>query len=99
MSPSCYNYDMPKYQFVREPLTADEATRIANACVSAEERLIVWTLLDTGMRVSELTSLTRQSIDWQGRRIMIYGKGGPYGTSSKRRMLPMSTRIRPLLEN
>lgn len=99
MSLSRYNYDMPKYQFVREPLTADEATRLANACLTADERLVVWTLLDTGMRVSELTGLTRQSIDWQGRRIMIYGKGGPYGTTSKRRMLPMSTRIRPLLEN
>ena len=29
---------------------------------------------------------------------MIYGKGGPYGTRSKRRVIPLSTRIHPLIE-
>lgn len=65
-----------------------------------KERLVVWTLLDTGLRVSELATLTRKQIDWQARppRLMIYGKGGPYGTSSKRRVVPLiSNRVRPLL--
>ena len=47
------------YQFKREPLTQEEATRLANACTTAEERLAVWTLLDTGLRVSELATLTK----------------------------------------
>ena len=46
------------HQFVREPLRAEEADRLANACRSPEEKLIVWTLLDTGLRVSELCALT-----------------------------------------
>lgn len=86
------------YQFKREPLTQDEATRIANACETHTERLIVWTLLDTGLRVSELASLRKDNLDWQLHRLMIYGKGGPYGTKSKRRIIPLSARIRPLLE-
>ncbi len=90
---------MATYQYVREPLTQEEATRLANACTTGQERLAIWTLLDTGLRASEFASLTRAQIDWQARRIMIYGKGGPYGKSTKRRVVPMSTRIRPLLEH
>lgn len=43
-----------RYQYKREPLTPDEANRLANACQTHEEKLIVWTLLDTGLRVAEL---------------------------------------------
>ena len=65
------------YQYKREPLTPDEANRLANACRTHEEKLVVWTLLDTGLRVSELASLTKNNLDWQNHRLMIYGKGGP----------------------
>ena len=68
---------MPNYQYKREPLNADEANRLANACKTPLERLIVWTLLDTGLRVGELAALKTQDIDWQAHRITIYGKGGP----------------------
>ncbi len=47
----------------------------------------MWTLLDTGLRVGEFSSLSRNNIDWQGHRLMIYGNGGPYGTKSKRRII------------
>jgi len=87
------------YQYKREPLTQYEATCLANACATAAERLVVWTLLDTGLRVSELAGLTRQHLDWQQHRLMIYGKGGPYGSHSKRRVLPLSSRVRPLIEH
>jgi integrase/recombinase XerD len=53
------------YQFKREPLTQDEATRLANACITHAEKLVVWTLLDTGLRVSELATLTKDNLDWQ----------------------------------
>ncbi len=29
----------------------------------------------------------------------VYGKGGPYGTRSKRRIVPMTSRIQALIEN
>jgi integrase/recombinase XerD len=72
------------YQFKREPLTAEEANRLASVCNTYEEKLIVWTLLDTGLRVAELANVTKDSLDWQGHRIMIYGKG-PCVRKSKRR--------------
>ena len=86
------------YQYKREPLIQDEANRLANACESHEERLVVWVLLDTGMRVSELVGLDRDNIDWQQHRLMIYGKGGPHGKKTKRRVIPLSERARTILE-
>jgi integrase/recombinase XerD len=86
------------YQYKREPLTPDEANRLANACRTHEEKLVIWTLLDTGLRVSELANLRKDNVDWQNHRLMIYGKGGPYGSRSKRRLIPLSARVQPLLE-
>jgi integrase/recombinase XerD len=85
------------YQNRREPLTKDEANRLANGCENGRERLVIWTLLDTGLRVSELASLTRSNLDWQTHRLMVYGKGGPYGNASKRRIVPLSPRVQPLI--
>ena len=65
------------YQYVREPLTADEADRLANACETPTERLVVWTLLDTGLRVGELCALTSKDVLWQQRQLRFKGKGGP----------------------
>lgn len=86
------------YQYRREPLTQDEANRLANACDAHEEKLLVWTLLDTGLRVSELANIKKDNLDWQAHRIMVYGKGGPYGSRTKRRIIPLSARVQPLLE-
>ncbi|MFH1833789.1 MAG: site-specific integrase [bacterium] len=86
------------YQYVREPLRAEDADQLSNACETPEEKLILWTLLDTGLRVSELCSLTPQNIQWQQRSIRIKGKGGPYGKKSKQRVVPMSPRVRAILE-
>jgi integrase/recombinase XerD len=87
------------YPFKREPLTHDEANRLANVCKTHREKLVVWTLLDTGLRVSELANLKKDNLDWQGQRLMVYGKGGPYGSSTKRRVIPLSPRVQPLLEH
>jgi integrase/recombinase XerD len=73
------------YQFEKEPLRAEEADRLANACRTPDERLVVWTLLDTGLRVSELCSLSGENVQWQQRAIRVKGKGGPYGKRSKNR--------------
>jgi integrase/recombinase XerD len=86
------------YQYKREPLTPDEANRLANSCGGYKEKLVIWTLLDTGLRVSELSKLKKDNIDWQGHRLMIYGKGGPYGKKTKRRVVPLSKRVQSLLE-
>lgn len=87
------------YQYKREPLTQEEATRLANACQAPLEKIVVLTLLDTGLRIGELASLSKDNIDWQMHRLTIYGKGGIYGKKSKRRIVPMTDRITPLLKS
>lgn len=87
------------YQFKREPLTPVEADKLYQACNFVQEKLIIWILLDTGLRVSELCSLTPQNILWQQKSIRISGKGGPYGKKTKKRVVPMSNRVFSLLEN
>jgi integrase/recombinase XerD len=87
------------YQYVREPLTDEESDRLSNACETPTERLVVWTLLDTGLRVSELCGLTSKNVLWQQRQLRFKGKGGPYGKKSKVREVPMSNRARALFDH
>jgi len=86
------------YQFVREPLGREEADRLVNACRSFREKLVVWTLLDTGLRVGELCRLRREDVQWQEDRLVVWGKGGRYGRRGKRRIVPLTARIKRLLE-
>ncbi len=87
------------YQYKREPLNDDEVDRITNACDTFREKFVVWTLLDTGLRLSEFADLKKDNIQWQERRLVIYGKRGPYGKKTKRRIIPMTDRIRRLMEH
>ena len=80
------------YQYKREPLTNENADRLSNACRSGIEKVVIATLLDTGLRVSELATLTKENILWQDRRLCVYGKGGPYGKKTKRRIVPLTER-------
>ena len=87
------------YQYKREPLSIGEADRLFSVADTLQEKLCVYGLLETGLRVSELASLNKQQIQWQQGAIRIKGKGGPYGKKSKVRVIPMSRRLKPLLEN
>src|SRR5262245_38485726 len=82
-----------RYQYKREPLLNDEISQLENACRSARERMVIFTLLDTGLRVSELANLQRHNIDFQSHRLALFGKG------RKRRVLKMTPRVRALLES
>ena len=86
------------YQFIREPLTNAEIDKLCNECKTAQEKLIVWTLLETGLRVSELCNLTPDNILWQQKTIRITGKGGFHGKKSKKRVVPISLRLQAILE-
>jgi len=86
------------YVFVREPLSREETDRLVNACRGFREKLVVWTLLDTGLRVSELCGLRREDVQWQEGRLVVWGKGGPFGKRSKRRIVPMTDKVKKLLE-
>ena len=86
------------YQYKREPLNDDEVNKLTNACETFREKFVIWALLDTGLRLSEFTELTKDNIQWQERRLVVYGKGGPYGKKSKRRVIPITDRVRRLIE-
>ena len=49
-------------------------------------RAIIFTLLDTGVRASELCKITIEECDLKNRRISVYGKG------AKQRMVPLSAK-------
>ena len=87
------------YQFTREPLTPVDADKLYQACDTIIEKLIIWILLDTGLRVSELCSLSPQNILWQQKSIRVRGKGGIYGKKTKKRVVPMSNKVHSLLES
>lgn len=86
------------YQYKREPLNNDEVDRLINACDTFREKFVVWTLLDTGLRLSEFADPKKDNIQWQERRLVIYGKGGPYAKKTKRRIMPMTGRLRKLMD-
>lgn len=84
---------------LKEPLTAQEADALCQACDTFQEKLIIWTLLDTGLRVAELCNLTSQHIQWQQKALRVNGKGGASGKLSKKRVVPLSPRVITLLEH
>jgi integrase/recombinase XerD len=87
------------YNYIREPLQAEEADKLCQACDTMQEKLIIWTLLDTGLRISDLCGLTPKNIEWQQKSLRITGKGDPHGKKSKKRVVPMSKRVQTLLEH
>jgi integrase/recombinase XerD len=83
----------------REPLTQDEMNSLANACKSSREKMVIWTLLDSGVRVDELCNLKSIDIDWQRHTFVVYGKNTTGDGGKKKRPVVMSTRCIPLLES
>ena len=80
------------YAYKREPLEDEELDRLVNSCQTHEEKLCILVLADTGLRVSEFTSLKPEMIRWQDENIRLQGKGG------KIRVVPLSLRSRKVLE-
>ena len=80
-------------------MNRDEADRLVHATETFQEKLVVYPLLDMGLRVAELCGLAKDQIQWQESRLVVFGKGGPYGSKSKRRVVPItSERARVVLE-
>ena len=71
------------YRCKIESLSNDEVNRLTNACENFRERFVIWTFLDTGVRLSELAGLTKDNIQWQERKLVIYGKAAPTARSQK----------------
>ena len=86
------------YQYKRTPLDEEEQDILINSCSTHREKLVIYVLLDTDIGVSELASLKTENVKWQAGVIEVYGKGGKYGKLSKRRTVPLSPRVKKILE-
>lgn len=63
-------------QIVRKPFTAVEREKLKNACSQPRDLALVEFLYASGLRVSEVISLDRNSIDFVTREATVIGKGG-----------------------
>ena len=59
-------------------LTREEIRRLEDAAATGRDKLVVWTLADTGLRLGELLGLRVQDVeqDAQGWSLRVMGKGG-----------------------
>lgn len=86
------------YRFRRKPLSIEDQNRLVNACQTPKEKLVVNGLLETGLRTGELANLTKQDFRWQEGIIVLDGKGGPFGSMSKTRIIPLTRVSRAIFE-
>lgn len=89
---------MSQYIFKRTPLSVEDTDKLINAAITPQEKVIIYGLLETGMRVGEFQSLCNENFRWQEEKIIVDGKGGPFGSKSRKRMIPLSTRAKTIFE-
>ncbi len=77
--------------YKREPLEDNEVRDLRSKCHNFLEHFVINVLLETGMRISELTSLAADQVSWQRDCIVVWGKG------NKRRVIPLSPIARKYL--
>lgn len=60
---------------IKKPFTDEELEIMRRACEKERDLAIIEVLYSTGIRVSELTSLNRNDVDFLGKEIIVFGKG------------------------
>lgn len=58
-------------------LTSGQIRTLINACRTARDRLILWLLADTGMRIGELLGLHWCDLNWKARTLKIVRRDNP----------------------
>lgn len=76
----------------RRPLTAEQLERLRDGCRSYKEKALVEFLVSTGCRLSEAVGIRVDAVDWQGRSVVVLGKGG------KERTVYFSVRAKLMLQ-
>ena len=69
-----------------------EIESMRDACINKRELALIDLLISTGLRISEISNILLSEIDWDGRTIVIHGKGG------KDRFVPFSIRCKKHLQ-
>ncbi len=77
------------------PLTPDEKARLEHACRTLREKRVIWTLLDTGLRVNELATLTKSRLHFDARYLILEAKSAEQDVECARRSL--TPRVVPIL--
>ena len=65
----------------REALSQIELEYLRNACGSIKEKAIIEFLYSTGCRVSELTNVKKDDINWHDKSVHLFGKGRKHRVS------------------
>lgn len=71
-------------------LTSEQVRVLINACHKARDKLLIWLLADTGMRVGELLGLHMSDIDWNARTLRIVRRENPNHAYAKGRERELS---------
>lgn len=67
-----------QYPPPRAPLAMQELQALSKAADTPLERAVLYLLLDTAIRRSELLSIRLEHVDWEAGTILIHGKGGGF---------------------
>lgn len=65
----------------REALNQLELEILRNVCETSRDRALVEFMYSTGCRVSELCNVKLNDIDWNEKKVLLFGKGSKYRTS------------------
>lgn len=76
----------------RRPLTAEQLERLRDGCRTYKEKALVEFLVSTGCRLGELVGIRVDAVDWQGRSVVVRGKG------NKERTVYFSVRAKLMLQ-
>lgn len=86
------------YQHKRESLNDEEVSKLIKACESPKEKFVIWTLLDTGLKLSEFLDLAKDNIQWKKKRLIIYEQGDSGNKKTKRRITPLTGRAKKIIK-
>ena len=59
----------------RRPLTGEQLERLRDGCRTYKEKALVEFLVSSGCRLGEVVGLRTDAVDWQGRSVVVLGKG------------------------
>lgn len=76
----------------RRPLTQEELEQLRDGCKTYKEKALVEFLVSTGCRLGEVVGIRLDQIDWQGRSVIVLGKG------KKERTVYFSVRAKLMLQ-
>ena len=93
-----YKESIIPYDPRHRPLTRDEPERLNSACRTPRDRRVIWTLLDTGLLVSELADLTAEAVALESYYLYACLRKSAGGEGGYRK-IPITPRLAPLLDS